>query len=84
MPDALSTISTRKTAQSQRVPTRPEQVENSAGGFVFKTLDAKLVVVALTPTEFTIADPSDAGMLDVSGFDSAVPGLIGDFSAGRV
>ncbi|WP_344318622.1 TROVE domain-containing protein, partial [Actinocatenispora thailandica] len=41
---------------------------------------ARLVVAALTPTRFTIADPSDAGMLDVSGFDSAVPGLIADFS----
>lgn len=47
-------------------------------------IDAKLIVTALTPTQFTIADPNDAGSLDISGFDSAVPQLIGDFSAGRV
>lgn len=46
--------------------------------------DAKLVVVSITPTKFSIADPSDAGMLDISGFDSAVPNLISDFSTGRV
>jgi 60 kDa SS-A/Ro ribonucleoprotein len=46
--------------------------------------DAKLIVVGMTATEFTIADPEDAGMLDVVGFDSAAPGLIADFSAGRL
>lgn len=45
---------------------------------------AKLVVVGLTSTGFTIADPADAGMLDVVGFDSAAPALIGDFVAGRL
>ncbi|MFG1905055.1 TROVE domain-containing protein [Kribbella sp. NPDC048928] len=43
-------------------------------------IDARLVVVAMTATWNTIADPSDPGMLDVSGFDSAVPGLIADFA----
>ncbi len=47
-------------------------------------IDAKLVVVAVTPTKFSIADPRDPGMLDVSGFDSAVPQLISDFSAGEL
>lgn len=47
-------------------------------------INARLVVAALTPTEFTMADPNDAGMLDVSGFDSAVPNLISDFSRGDI
>lgn len=46
-------------------------------------IDAKLVVVGMTATEFTIADPTDAGMLDVVGFDSAAPGVIADFVASR-
>jgi 60 kDa SS-A/Ro ribonucleoprotein len=45
-------------------------------------IDAKLIVVGMTSTGFTIADPSDPGMLDVAGFDSAVPSLISDFSRG--
>jgi len=45
---------------------------------------ARLVVVGLTSTGFTIADPADAGMLDVVGFDSAAPALIGDFVADRL
>lgn len=44
---------------------------------------AKLVVVGMTATEFSIADPTDAGMLDVVGFDSAAPAIIADFSAER-
>jgi 60 kDa SS-A/Ro ribonucleoprotein len=40
---------------------------------------AKLVVVAMTANEFTIADPDDAGMLDVVGFDTATPHIISEF-----
>jgi len=42
---------------------------------------AKLVVVAMASNGFSIADPDDAGMLDVVGFDAATPGLIADFAA---
>ncbi|WP_431970282.1 TROVE domain-containing protein [Nocardia sp. bgisy134] len=41
---------------------------------------AKLVVVGMTAAKFSIADPSDAGMLDIAGFDSAVPALLADFA----
>ena len=30
--------------------------------------------------EFSIADPNDAGMLDVVGFDTATPSIIADFA----
>jgi 60 kDa SS-A/Ro ribonucleoprotein len=46
-----------------------------------RVADARLVVVGMTATDFTIADPTDPGSLDVAGFDSAVPALIRDFSA---
>jgi len=41
---------------------------------------AKLVVVGMTATRFTIADPDDAGMLDVVGFDAAAPAVMADFA----
>ena len=40
---------------------------------------AKLVVCGMTGTPFTIADPNDAGMLDVVGFDSSAPAIMSDF-----
>lgn len=40
---------------------------------------AKLVVVGLVSNGFSIADPDDAGMLDVVGFDTATPAVIADF-----
>src|SRR5262249_44021225 len=43
---------------------------------------AKLVVVGMTATDFTIADPSDPGMLDVVGFDTAAPQVMADFARG--
>jgi 60 kDa SS-A/Ro ribonucleoprotein len=40
---------------------------------------AKLIVVAMNSNGFSIADPDDAGMLDVVGFDTATPQVISDF-----
>ena len=40
---------------------------------------AKMVVAAMTSTGFSIADPDDAGMLDVVGFDASAPRVIADF-----
>lgn len=45
-------------------------------------IDAKMVVVGMTATDASIADPTDPGMLDIAGFDAAVPNLINDFSRG--
>lgn len=42
-------------------------------------IPAKMVVVGMTSNGFSIADPEDRGMLDVVGFDTAVPELISDF-----
>ncbi len=38
-------------------------------------IDARLVVVGMVSNGFSIADPNDAGMLDVVGFDTATPQL---------
>jgi 60 kDa SS-A/Ro ribonucleoprotein len=40
---------------------------------------ARLIVVGMVSNGFTIADPDDGGMMDVVGFDSAVPQMISDF-----
>jgi 60 kDa SS-A/Ro ribonucleoprotein len=42
-------------------------------------IPAKLVIVAMVSNGFSIADPNDAGTLDVVGFDTATPALIADF-----
>jgi 60 kDa SS-A/Ro ribonucleoprotein len=47
-------------------------------------IPARLQVIATTPTGFSIAEPDDLGQLDVSGFDSDVPNLLADHSAGRL
>lgn len=43
-------------------------------------IPAKLIVQAFVANNFSIADPDDAGMLDVIGFDTSVPALIRDFA----
>lgn len=45
---------------------------------------ARLIVNAMLANAFTIADPSDAGMLDVTGFDTATPGIMAQFSRGEI
>ena len=46
-------------------------------------IPARLIVVGLTSTGFSIADPHDAGMLDLVGFDSSAPGVMGAFARGE-
>lgn len=41
--------------------------------------NAKLITVAMTANGFTVADPSDPGMLDIAGFDTAAPALMAEF-----
>lgn len=48
----------------------------------FSGKDSKSIVCGITATGFTIADPSDPGMLDVVGMDSSVPQLIQGFIGG--
>jgi len=45
-----------------------------------RNLAARSVVVGMVSNGFTIADPNDAGMLDVVGFDTATPAVIADFA----
>jgi 60 kDa SS-A/Ro ribonucleoprotein len=48
-------------------------------------IDAKLAVVGVASTEFSIADPKDsARQMDFVGFDSNAPAVMADFSAGRL
>jgi 60 kDa SS-A/Ro ribonucleoprotein len=45
-------------------------------------IPAKLVVVGMVANQFSIADPNDAGTLDVVGFDASAPAVIADFLRG--
>lgn len=46
--------------------------------------NAKLAVVAMIANWYSIADPNDAGTIDLVGFDSATPQLLAEFIAGRI
>ena len=46
-------------------------------------IPAKLAVVGMVSNRISIADPEDAGMMDVVGFDSAAPALIAGFASGE-
>lgn len=43
-------------------------------------IPTKLIVVGMTSNGFRLADPNDAGMLDVVGFDTSTPPVIADFA----
>lgn len=47
-------------------------------------IDAKLVVVAFSSNNITVADKADPGMIDIPGFDSDGPAIISNFLAGRI
>ena len=47
-------------------------------------INARLIVVGMVSNGFSIADPKDAGMLDVVGFDTATPQLMASFMRGEM
>ncbi|HEX2981222.1 MAG TPA: hypothetical protein VHO48_13215 [Anaerolineaceae bacterium] len=47
-------------------------------------IPARLIVVGMTSNGFSMADPEDAGMLDVVGFSTNTPSAISDFITGRL
>ncbi|HEX8648967.1 MAG TPA: TROVE domain-containing protein [Thermoleophilaceae bacterium] len=47
-------------------------------------IDARLIVVGMVSNGFSIADPEDAGMLDVVGFDTSTPEVIAGFASGSI
>ena len=44
-------------------------------------IPAKVVVVAMAANDVSIADPSDPGMLDMAGFDAALPDIVRAFAS---
>lgn len=47
-------------------------------------IPARLVVCAFAANQFSVADPQDAGMLDLVGVDPSIPRLISEFSRGNL
>ena len=47
-------------------------------------IPARLAVLAMTSGGFTIADPADAGMMDMAGFDASGPEILRQFAAGQL
>lgn len=69
--DAFVVYTDNETWYGQVHPARALRDYREATG-----IDAKLVVVGMTATDCTIADPDDAGMLDVVGMDPGAPRII--------
>jgi len=72
--DAFVIYTDSETWAGEIHPTQAlQQYRNKTG------INAKLIVVGMVSNGFSIADPNDAGMLDVVGFDTATPAVIGNF-----
>lgn len=72
--DAFVIYTDSETWAGQIHPTQALQMYRNKMGIA-----AKLIVVGMVSNGFSIADPNDAGMLDVVGFDLNTPNLISNF-----
>ncbi len=75
--DTFVVYTDNETWAGDVLPHEALQAYRAASGIA-----AKLIVVGMTATKFSIADPDDPGMLDIAGFDQAVPSLISQFARG--
>lgn len=73
--DVFITMTDNETWAGNVHPHEALQQYRKASG-----INAKSIVLATSATRFSIANPADGGMLDLAGFDSAVPQLIREFA----
>lgn len=72
--DAFVVVTDNETYAGRQHPTQALNEYRRKMG-----INAKLIVIGMTSTGFSIADPKDSGQLDVVGFDSSAPSVIADF-----
>lgn len=72
--DAFQVLTDNETWAGRIQPNQALQAYRNSTG-----INSKLVVTAFAATPFTIADPTDRGMLDIVGFSTDTPAVISDF-----
>lgn len=72
--DAFAVYTDNETGVGRTHPFEALQEYRKASG-----INAKMIVNAMTATRFSVADPRDAGSLDIAGFDSATPAVMAEF-----
>lgn len=77
--DTFVVITDNETWAGNIKPTQALKRYRDATG-----IPARLAVLGVASTDFTIADPQDRGQMDFVGFDSNAPRVLADFSAGRL
>jgi 60 kDa SS-A/Ro ribonucleoprotein len=77
--DVCATMTDSETWAGAVHPSQALQTYRERSG-----INARSVVCGMVSNGFTVADPRDVGQMDVVGFDTATPGLIADFAAGRI
>jgi 60 kDa SS-A/Ro ribonucleoprotein len=75
--DSFEILTDNETFAGDIKPTQALAEYRRASG-----IDARLAVVGMTSSGFSIADPTDVGQLDVVGFDTSTPNVISDFFRG--
>jgi len=76
--DGFVVYTDNETNQSRHHPFLSLKGYRAASGIA-----ARLGVMAFSATDFTIADPSDGGMMDFAGVNAAAPSLLADFLRGK-
>ena len=77
--DAFVILTDSETWYGDRHPVQALDHYRRATG-----IPARLVVVAMSANDYSIADPNDALQMDVAGFDTSVPTLVTQFIQGRL
>jgi 60 kDa SS-A/Ro ribonucleoprotein len=77
--DVFAVYTDSETWAGNPHPTQALQQYRQASG-----RNAKEIVVGMEANPFSIADPNDAGQLDIVGFDTSAPQIMSDFALGKI
>jgi len=77
--DVFAVYTDSETWAGQIQPVQALQRYRKATG-----IPAKLIVLGMASNGFSIADPKDAGMLDLVGMDTSAPAIMSEFALGNL
>lgn len=76
--DVIMILTDNETNRGHAIPDLLRNYRQKVG------IETRFITAAMVANNYSIADPSDPGMLDIVGFDAALPRLVSQFAKGEI
>ncbi len=76
--DVIMILTDNETNRGHAIPDLLRNYRQKVG------IETRFITAAMVANNYSVADPTDPGMLDIVGFDAALPRLVSQFAKGEI